>query len=264
MAGNNFTRCWNCGKRLIPKGANFCYNCGESPHKQQFNSSLVAIDGGQVSGQRSAARPGKLKVGALTFTEAAITSGLAVGAVVIWPYYPQVTFGLSLPLVAYVAPRLLPSVSGSFVEVWSELRKPREQAQEVKPPEAWVLQVEHIDQHGRPRLLHDFPEGIELDHLIWIDAQLGKGRTYSRRNMVRSGKLSQTQYEDITAHLLRYRLAVKKYPQADNSPIVLRESAKIVFKAAKTAKNGVVVGGGWGTGSGFGALAMVGEGGQNA
>jgi len=269
MTKKHSTHCPECGKWFV-RQANFCHHCGASvPNFEQLNSSITmpAQNGPNFAaeGKRNNSSGSRSQRPKAMFAEAGIISALSLVAVGASPYYPQVSIGLTIPLLAYTVPKILPVVSSSVVEIVRVWREPRpgETAFDTKP-DSQVVKVEHIDQHGRPRLLYDFPETIKLAHLVHIAMRLESGKNFSRRGMVQSGKLSQDQFEAIAQTLLSMRLATRKYPNAKNSPVELRQSGHSLFQAARTAKNGVVVGGGWMAHSQNGPMGTGKEGGQNA
>lgn len=237
-----YPKCPHCKKWTVG-GANYCHHCGQrlisSPAK--FNSEIIAAPGmaKPATSPRSDYR--------VILTETAVISVLAVGSLyATGQEFYLLAAGLSLPLAVLVIPKLAPAIGGFVVDVKAVWAKP--DGLQVSPaPGPRKLSIEHIDEHGRPRLLYGFPDDISLDQLAHIGATLDQGKSYSRRNMVRTGKLSQPQYEVITGVLLDMRLARRKTPGAVNSSVELRRSGLALFQAARTAKNSVVVGGGWGT-----------------
>lgn len=247
MARKSYPKCIKCRKWTVG-GANYCHHCGQylKGNPNQFDST-IPIAPGPTKPRQPGSNNHKV-----VLAEGGLITVLAVADMVaLGQEYYMVTVGLSIPLMAYTIPKIASAIGGLAVDIKSVWVRPLVPETEKSNPKP--IQVEHVDEYGRPRLLYDFPAEIELKHLVHIAKRLEAGKAYSRRSMVQSGKLSQPQFEAITGVLLNLRVAKRKYPDAKNSPIELRAGGLALFQ---TAKKPLVGGGGWGTGSQIGPLVV--------
>lgn len=233
MTKHNSTRCLSCGKKIVPKGANFCYSCGaKTPYYKPIFESAIVANWDNTPDRPGPARPASVATKArpkVLMTEAIIFSGLGVGSLALWPYSSEASAGLAISLLIFATPKVLPSVSHSFVEVWHELKQGRPGPAQVEArPE--VLRVEHVDEFGRPRLIAEFDSSIGLRELAWIGKKMGEGASFSRPQLCQAGCLSQGQFHTIKGDFLKYHYALPRDERAPNLGVILTERGKRLVK----------------------------------
>jgi hypothetical protein len=125
----------------------------------------------------------------------------------------------------------VPALATSFAEIRTALALRPANAK----PDNSVLQVEFIDNWGRPRLLSDFHQSVELRHLAWVGKKTMEGATFSQPQMCEIGVLSQQQFWRVKAEFLRLRYAVNKNDKAPRLGAFLTERGKRLVKKALEA-----------------------------
>ena len=193
-------KCPSCHKSTLRK-ANFCHTCGAKLNRATaFELASPAIDPALSLPKSSVSK-----------TDVIITTGL------IWSLSLGGCWLAEIDPAWSVVPGLVTLIGPTIAEAayhWVTLPKPpREQAQKI--------QVEHVDEIGRPRSLYDFEETITLDNLVWVATRIEMGQSFSRRGMCQPGKFSQGDFYKVRDEFLRLRYAFYKNPAVPNEGIIL-------------------------------------------
>ena len=222
----NTNTCPRCHRWTV-KNASYCHNCGFNLRGEFIAHSPGIAQNGAFGG--SVTRITHKHDYKSFIAEGFFITALSVGLV--WSVaneLPLVAVGLVLPLAVYALPKFVPALASSFAEVKTALA--------MRPtndkPGNQTLKVEFVDDWGRPRLLADFHQSIQIGHLAWIGEKLEGGATFSRRGMCQNGRLSQNKFELITSEFLRLNYVVPKDPKAPNLGVILTERGRRLVKKA--------------------------------
>ncbi len=167
--------CTSCSKCKVNR-ANYCWHCGtrfgQSPSKTSFESELpVQIKSQSVIGQQVAE------------------------AILIFTFSYAGALWLKIPPGLSIAPPLLLLIGRPILETyWNAPKREPE-------PDKTLLKVEYKSENSRHWLLDTYPEQIGYRHLQHIAkiCIMDKG-TFSRRNICRTGLISQESYRILHAY----------------------------------------------------------------
>ena len=222
----NTSTCPKCGKWAV-KNANFCHNCGFNLRGEFIaHSPAIAQNGGFGGSTTRITNHYNYKT---HIVELFGITGLSVGLVYsVANDQVIVAVGLVVPLAAYTVPKLVPALASSFAEVKTAFAMGHGRQKSDNS----VLSVEHIDDWGRPRLLHDFHNSVDLKQLAWIGKRVGEGATFSRNQLCEIGVLSQPQFWRIKTEFERLNYAIPRNPKVKNLGVVLTERGRRLVRSA--------------------------------
>ena len=213
--------CPQCNSFIVSK-ANYCWNCGFNLVSEYVSHSpSIAIAGGSSITQPIRTT---LKLDWKSILVTKLFPPTVVGiAVYIVSSDHQLAFSLSA--LTAVLQAIAPGLNQGAID-WYNAQTARIKAKatkNIKTSKPKMIQIEHLDQYGRPRFLNEFDERVSVEDLAWVHHRTAEhGARFSKRGVcVSGGVVSEKKLKILQNEFLRLGYARKLYPKTDNSPIVL-------------------------------------------
>lgn len=220
MARKSYPKCTKCKKWTVG-GANYCHHCGHylKSGPNTFNNSVP------IAPRPTTPRQPGSNNHKVILAEGGLITILAMSEVYALANDSYtVAIGLSIPLVAYTIPKLAPVIGGLAVDIKTVFYTP------APKPTAQTIQVEHVDEHGRPRIIADLDNRIQPEQLAWIGQKIISGASFSRPALCEPGRLSQSQYHIIKSDFQRLNYVIAVDKRAPNLGVILTERGKRLVK----------------------------------